>query len=77
MAANLRRNNTTSPAVSTVVSTKASSSTAIASKVAYNVATRFRSDKFTGDIGESWNEYVQECQQVARDYGLGNQQKLQ
>ena len=41
------------------------------------VAMRFRSDKFTGDIGELWNEYVQEYQQVVRDYGLGKQEKLQ
>ena len=77
IAANRRRNNTKSTAVSTVVSTEAPSSTAIASKVARNLAMRFRSDKFTGDIGESWNEYVREYQQVARDYGLGNQEKLQ
>ena len=47
------------------------------SKVAHNVAMRFRADKFTGDIGESWNKYVSEYLQVARDYNRSSQQKLQ
>ena len=49
----------------------------ISSKIAHNVAMRFRTEKFTGHIGESWNEYVADYQQVAMDYNLGNQQKLQ
>ena len=38
-------------------------------KLAHNVAMRFknREDKFSGDIGEAWNEYVLEYQQVCRD----------
>ena len=38
---------------------------------------RFRNDKFTGDIGESWNKHVAEYQQVARDYNMNATQKLQ
>ena len=49
----------------------------VSSKIAHNVAMRFRTEKFTGDIGESWNEHVAEYQQVAMDYNPGNQQKLQ
>ena len=45
----------------------------ISSKLAHNVAMRFRTQKFTGYIGESWNEYVAEYLQVAMDYNLGNQ----
>ena len=52
-------------------------SATISSNIAHNVAMRFRTDKFTVDIGESWNEYVAEYQQVHMDHNLGNQQKLQ
>ena len=47
-------------------------------KVAHNIAMRFRqnSSNFTSGIGESWNEYIAEYLQVARDYDLNNQQKL-
>ena len=53
------------------------SCSAVASKIAHNVGMRFRTEKFTGGIGESWNEYAAEYQQVALDYNLGSQQKLQ
>lgn len=48
-------------------------------RVAHNVAMRFKyeSSKFSGDIGQSWNEYVAEYQQVSRDYNLTERQKLQ
>eukprot|EP00171_Calliarthron_tuberculosum_P003360 IDg3360t1 len=36
-----------------------------------------RDSKFSGDIGQSWIEYVAEFQQVARDYGLSPTQKKQ
>ncbi len=58
-------------------SQQATSGATDSSKVAHNVAMRFRADKFTGDIGESWNEYLAEYMQVARDYNLSSQQKLQ
>ena len=48
-----------------------------APKVTKNVPMRFRMNTFAGDNGELWNEYVAEYQQVARDYNLDNQQKLQ
>ncbi len=39
---------------------------------------RFRrnSSKFTGDIGESWHEYIAKYQQLALIYDPNNQQKL-
>ena len=37
----------------------------------------FYTDNFTIDIDESWDKYVAEYRQVALDYNLGNQQKLQ
>lgn len=48
-------------------------------KLAYYVGARFRDkdQKFSGDLGESWLEYVAEYQQVARDYGLTPAQKKQ
>eukprot|EP00171_Calliarthron_tuberculosum_P001155 IDg1155t1 len=48
-------------------------------KTAHSIAMRFKdsSAKFSGDIGESWMEYVAEYQQVARDYNLSPSQKLQ
>eukprot|EP00170_Pyropia_yezoensis_P002751 contig_11549_g2756 len=40
---------------------------------------RFRDPaaKFSGNLGESWSEYIAEYQQVARDYELTASQKLQ
>eukprot|EP00171_Calliarthron_tuberculosum_P023415 IDg23415t1 len=48
-------------------------------KTAHNMGMRFRDKdtKFSGDIGQSWMEYVAEYQQVARDYGLSPAQKKQ
>lgn len=48
-------------------------------KITHNMAMRFSrfDNKFTGDIGQSWNEFVVEYLQVARDYELSNAQKLQ
>lgn len=48
-------------------------------KTAHNIAMRFRDSgaKFSGDIGESWMEFVAEYQQVARDYSLTPPQKKQ
>ena len=51
--------------------------TSVASKFAHNIAMRFRTEKFTWDIGQFWNEYVSEYQQASSDYQLGNAQKLQ
>ena len=47
-------------------------------KVAHNVAMRFKdfAMKFHGNVGECWQEYVDEYRQVARDYGLNQKQKL-
>ncbi|GAB0493903.1 hypothetical protein MMPV_005190 [Pyropia vietnamensis] len=57
----------------------AAASSASADPAAHNVAMHFRDQaaKFSGDLGESWNEYVAEYQQVARDYELTASQKLQ
>lgn len=59
--------------------TSAAASGASADRAAHNVAMRFRDQaaKFSGNLGESWNEYVAEYQQVARDYELTASQKLQ
>eukprot|EP00171_Calliarthron_tuberculosum_P002786 IDg2786t1 len=48
-------------------------------KLAYYIGMRFRErdSKFSGDLGESWIEYVAEYQQVARDYALSPMQKKQ
>lgn len=48
-------------------------------RVAHNVAMRLRDNdkKFSGDIGECWMEFVDEYQQIARDYKLTATQKLQ
>ena len=59
------------------LSSQVHSNATTSSKIADNVAMRFRAKNFTGDIGESWNEYVAEYQQAAMDYNLGNLQKLQ
>ena len=48
-------------------------------KLVYYIGNRFRNaeSKFSGDLGESWTEYVSEYQQVARDYSLTPKQKKQ
>eukprot|EP00171_Calliarthron_tuberculosum_P022660 IDg22660t1 len=48
-------------------------------KLAYYIGMRFRDkeSKFSGDLGESWMEFVAEYQQVARDYSLSPPQKKQ
>ena len=53
------------------------SGSAVASEITQNVTMRFLREKFTGNIGESWNEHVAEYQQLYLGYNLGNQQKLQ
>lgn len=52
---------------------------AIVARAAQNVAVRFHDQtaKFSGNLGESWNEFVAEYQQVAREYKLTAAQKLQ
>lgn len=47
-------------------------------KVAHNVAMRFKDSamNFRGNVGDCWQEYVDEYRQVARDYGLTLKQKL-
>ncbi|GAB0496233.1 hypothetical protein MMPV_007545 [Pyropia vietnamensis] len=48
-------------------------------RAAHSIAMRFRdqASKFSGNLGESWSEFVAEYQQVARDYELTASQKLQ
>ena len=48
-------------------------------KVAHNVAMRLKDkdQKFSGDLGESWMEYVDDYLQLCRDYSLSPTQKLQ
>lgn len=48
-------------------------------RAAHNNAMRFRdqASKFSGNLGESWSEFVAEYQQVSRDYELTASQKLQ
>lgn len=48
-------------------------------RVAHNIAMRFKDteSKFSGDIGECWQEYVDEYRQVRADYNLTPAQKLQ
>lgn len=50
-----------------------------AEKVAQNAAMRLKeSDKtLSGDLGESWMEYVDEYLQLCRNYSLSPSQKLQ
>ena len=52
---------------------------ATAGKLAHNIAMRLkeREKKFSGDLGESWMEFVNEYSQISRDYNLGPSQKLQ
>eukprot|EP00171_Calliarthron_tuberculosum_P002991 IDg2991t1 len=78
-----RSSGAAAPATSTLITTDSSRQGTgdgeNASKVAHNIAMRFRenSAKFSGDIGESWIEYVAEYLQVSRDYNLSTVQKLQ
>lgn len=48
-------------------------------RVAHNVAMRLKDSdkKFTGNLGECWMEFVDEYQQIARDYKLSQTQKYQ
>ncbi|CDF36767.1 unnamed protein product [Chondrus crispus] len=48
-------------------------------KVAHNVAMRMKEKekKFSGDLGESWMEYVDDYLQISRDYNLSPPQRLQ
>ena len=47
-------------------------------KIAHNIAMRFRDvrEKLSGNLRESWMEYVAEYQQMGRDYNLTPRQKL-
>lgn len=47
-------------------------------KVAHNIAMRFKDaeNKFSGDLGECWQEFVDEYRQVTNDYALTEEQKL-
>lgn len=47
-------------------------------KLSHNVAMRFKysDNRFSGNIGESWIEYVSNYQRVAIDYNLNPEQKL-
>ena len=48
-------------------------------KPAHNIAMRpkERDKKFSGDLGESWMEFVDEYSQISRGYNLNPSQKLQ
>lgn len=48
-------------------------------RVPHNVAMRLRDKdkKFSGELGESWMEFVDEYLQVCRDYSLSPSRKLQ
>ena len=48
-------------------------------KTAHNIAMRLkeRDKKFSGDLGESWAEYVADYEQISRDYNLSVSKKLQ
>lgn len=48
-------------------------------RVANNVAMQLKDadQTFSGDLPESWMEFVDECQQIARGYRLSPTQKLQ
>lgn len=50
-----------------------------AEKLAHNVAMRLRDNekKFSGELGDSWMEFVDEYLQMSRDYNLSPAQKLQ
>lgn len=48
-------------------------------KMAHNVAMRLKDTdkKFSGDLGECWHEFVDDYQQISRDYNLSATQKFQ
>lgn len=48
-------------------------------RVAHNVAIRLKDadKKFSGDLGECWMDFLDEYQQISRDYKLNPAQKLQ
>lgn len=48
-------------------------------RISHNVAMRLKDyeSKFDGDLGECWSEYVDSCLQIAKDYNLCMEQKLQ
>lgn len=50
-----------------------------AERLAHNVAMRLKDKdkKFSGDLGESWMEFVDDYLQMCRDYSLTHVQKLQ
>ena len=50
-----------------------------AEKNAHNVGMRLkdRDKKFSGDLSDSWMEYVDDCLQLCRDHSLSPSQKLQ
>ena len=56
-----------------------SSPQAQANRAAHNVAMRLKDNekKFSGELGESWMEFVDEYLQICRDYALSPTQKLQ
>lgn len=76
-----RRSRTPAPQQQSALTTGSSAAAPSAGvdRAAHNVAMRFRDQaaKFSGNLGESWSEYVAEYQQVARDYELNATQKLQ
>lgn len=56
-----------------------SSTPSSSDRVAHNVAMRLKdtNSKFSGELGQSWMEYVDEYTQICRDYSLSPAQKLQ
>lgn len=48
-------------------------------RVAHNVAMQLKDteNEFDGDLGEYWSEYADSYQQIAKDYNLSMDQKLQ
>lgn len=50
-----------------------------ADKISHNMVIwlKDREKKFSGDVGECWQEYVEEYRQVLRDYNLTPAKKLQ
>lgn len=51
----------------------------VSERTAHNVAMRLKDNekKFSGDLGECWHEYVDEYNQISKDYNLTPAQKLQ
>ncbi|GAB0493527.1 hypothetical protein MMPV_004811 [Pyropia vietnamensis] len=73
------RSSSTQQESTVTAATSSTPSGGSADRAAHNVAMRFRDQaaKFSGNLGESWSEYVAEYQQVARDYEMTASQKLQ